>query len=753
MIVGSLALKLSIVSALVALVAAFRWARGSKSAERAFRAAYHAMTAGLVVASSHLLLAILRHDFRFEYVVGYTSRDLAPLYLFSAFWAGQSGTFLLWALLAALVGYGLSRRTGFEPAATMVAYLPTVLVLLGLMLVRSGDPFRLAPTLAPDGRGLNPLLQDPWMASHPPLVFVGYAALAAPFALALAALWRRREQDWLGPAAVWSLVSFISLGGGIILGGIWAYRTLGWGGYWGWDPVENASLVPWLAVTALLHGVVTQKATRALPRTNVALALAGYALVLYATFLTRSGVLADVSVHSFPAGDIHKILVGVLVAVLAVMFVGLLRIRGVKGPSVPFEVSWPLALSSALIALVLCGAIVLVGTSWPILSAIVGTTGSPTAGFYNRATAPIALALLALLAIAPLLVWVRRPASLLLRPLALVVGVATIATALAAWAGGRGALPLLVLFVAAAAAAANTLRLVEVARSGIARSGAAVAHLGFALMLAGIVGSSAWGSATRVALPLGSPVEALGRTLTFHGHVEGSSPQDRWAIEVREADGTIERTEVAVFAAYMGGKPQEFHRPGILRGAMSDLYIAPTGLASTGEPETVRLVRDTPQRVGMATLTFRGFESHMPSEGGMKVLAHVEIGLAEGTTSIALPLGVVEGRLAPTPVEVPALGGTKLALERMSVEQGWIQVRVEPVGPSNQVLAAEVSTKPLVSLVWIGSLAMLLGCAIAVVRHLREPAAVAAARERAAKTVRPAKSPGAASVAARSTVG
>jgi len=750
MVVGSIALKLSLLAAVIALGAAFRWARGSASAERTFRLAYHAMAAGLVVASTHLLVLILRHDFRFEYIVGYTSRDLPTLYLLSAFWAGQSGTFLLWALLAALVGYALHRRASFEPAVTMLAYLPTVGVLLGLMLAPSGDPFRLAASTPPDGRGLNPLLQDPWMASHPPLVFLGYAAMAAPFALALAAIVRRREQDWLRPGAIWALVSFVSLGGGIILGGIWAYRVLGWGGYWGWDPVENASLVPWLAVTALLHGIVTQRAIRALPRTNLALALGGYALVLYATFLTRSGVLADVSVHSFPAGDIHRILVGVLCGVLAVMLFALVRARRIAGTSVPFAVSWPLALSGGVIALAICGAVVLIGTSWPILSGLVGQVGAPSAGFYNRATAPIAVTLLALLAVAPLLAWASRPMRHLLRPLAAVLGVAAIVTALAAWTCGRGVLPLLVLFVAVAATAANAIRLVEVARAGITRTGAAVAHLGFALMLAGIVGSSAWGVAARVALPLGTPVEVLGRTLTFTGHVEGSSPQDRWAVEVLSAGGKVDRTELAVFAAYTSGKPQEFHRPGILRGIWQDLYIAPGGLESTGEPTTIQLARDTAQRIGGAALTFRGFESHTPTSGGMMVLAHVEIERQDGTTAVTLPLGVVEGRLAPTPVEVEALGGARLALERMSVEQGWIQVRYEPTGPATQVLSVEASTKPLVSLVWIGSLAMLLGCTIAAVRHLREPSTLAA-RVAAPGATRVAKRHGATSVAARTT--
>ncbi len=728
MILGSLALKLSLLCAVVGLYAAIRWARGSLASERLFRAAYHAMTACLALASIHLLVAIFRHDFRFEYVIGYTSRDLPPLYLLSALWAGQSGTLLVWAFLAALVGYALFRKSAFEPAATMVAYVPTVGVLLVLMLAPSGDPFRLVAEAPPDGRGLNPLLQDPWMASHPPLVFLGYAAMAAPWALALAAAWRRREQDWLPSGVVWSLVAFVSLGGGIILGGIWAYRVLGWGGYWGWDPVENASLVPWIAVTALLHGLVTQRATRALPRTNLALALTGYLLVLYATFLTRSGVLADVSVHSFPAGDILRLLVVVLASAAALALVALFRSRRVRGTSVATELAWPFALSSGVVALVVCGAIVLVGTSWPILSALVGKTAAPTAAFYNRATGPIALVLLGLLSIAPLLAWVRRPLRELAPRLVPILAAAVAITILAALTVGRGLLPLALLFVAVAALLANAVRFVEVVRSGIGRTGASVAHLGFALMFAGIVGSSAWGVSERATLPLGVPTEVLGRTLEFTGHVLGSSPQDRWGVVVRDPGGSVDATEVAVFRAFVGGQPQEFHRPGILRGALQDLYIAPGGIETVGGAEAMQLERGVAQPVGEGSLTFTGFETHASTSDSMTVIANVLLRKGGSDTAIALPLSAREGRLEPVPVEVAELGGARLVLERMSVEEHWVRVRIESDRAPTQVLSIEASTKPLVALVWLGTLAMLAGCSIAIVYHLRGARVVEAAR-------------------------
>ena len=161
-----------------------------------------------------------------------------------------------------------------------------------------------------DGQGLNPLLQNPWMTIHPPIMFLGYAATAVPFAFAMAALWERRYDEWTKASMPWALVTVVTLGCAILLGGYWAYVTLGWGGYWGWDPVENSSLVPWLASAALVHGMLLQRARGRFRKLNFSLAILAYVLVVYATFLTRSGVLADFSVHSFVDLGITGWLVG-----------------------------------------------------------------------------------------------------------------------------------------------------------------------------------------------------------------------------------------------------------------------------------------------------------------------------------------------------------------------------------------------------------------------------------------------------------
>ena len=213
----------------------------------------------------------MTHDYRLHYVWAYSDNLLELKYLVSSFWGGQEGSFLLWIFWGVLLGLPLMRFARAYESRVMVFYNLTLLSLIMLLLKQ--DPFRfhegLTTGMIPlDGQGLNPLLQNPWMVIHPPIMFIGYASLAIPFAFALAALWMRRYDEWTKASMPWVLLSLGTLGTAIMLGGYWAYETLGWGGYWGWDPVENASLVPWLATAALTHGMLLQRSRHRFRRLN-----------------------------------------------------------------------------------------------------------------------------------------------------------------------------------------------------------------------------------------------------------------------------------------------------------------------------------------------------------------------------------------------------------------------------------------------------------------------------------------------------
>jgi cytochrome c-type biogenesis protein CcmF len=261
-----------------------------------------------VVAAAALVSAFLAHDFSLAYVAGHSSRSLRGPYLVSALWSGMEGSLLLWALLLmtfAAIALHQGRRKSPRLVAGAGAVLAGVGVFFLALLLIPASPFvRLSPVPA-DGAGLNPFLQSPGMLIHPVLLYTGFVGFSIPFAFAMAALFGGRLDDsWFTSTRRWTLFAWSALSIGIVLGGAWAYTELGWGGYWAWDPVENASFLPWLTATAFLHSVVIQEKRRMLKVWNVSLILLTYTLAVFGTFLTRSGILS--SIHTFSEGPIGK---------------------------------------------------------------------------------------------------------------------------------------------------------------------------------------------------------------------------------------------------------------------------------------------------------------------------------------------------------------------------------------------------------------------------------------------------------------
>ncbi|MBN1447504.1 MAG: cytochrome c biogenesis protein CcsA [Bacteroidetes bacterium] len=298
--IGNAAIIVGFIAAVLGMVSYFRSIQNPRMIGFA-RTGFHITTTTVFVASAALLILIVKHQFQFHYIWAYSSRELPLGLLMSTFYAGQEGSFLLWTLMVAVVGIVLLAYTQKHDNEREVMGIYTGIMAFLLMLLIVKNPFALIEgnVVPQDGRGLNPLLQNFWMQIHPPILFLGFAAMTPPFVLAIAALMRRRYQAWVVSALPWVVGGSVLLGLGIALGGYWAYETLGWGGWWGWDPVENASLLPWLVSVALIHTMVTQKRTKGLILTNFLLSILAFVLVLYSTFLTRSGVLGDASVHSF----------------------------------------------------------------------------------------------------------------------------------------------------------------------------------------------------------------------------------------------------------------------------------------------------------------------------------------------------------------------------------------------------------------------------------------------------------------------
>src|SRR2546426_258000 len=381
--------------------------------QQSARNATFALFGALLVAVISLEVAIFRHDFSLQYVASRTSRNLPTFYLWSAMYWGQEGSLLFWAAVLSLFG----AMTQLLTSRRHRAYLPYVAAITSLvatffvsvMLFAPANPFQRAAFTPLDGSGMNPQLQNPGMVFHPPMLYLGYISITIPFAFAMAALLTKKlDADWLVAVRKWTIVSWLFLSIGLLIGMWWAYVELGWGGYWAWDPVENAALLPWLVMTAFLHSVMIQEKRGMLKKWNLALILGAWLLSIFGTFITRSGVIA--SVHSFTQSSVGYFFLGFLVLAAVASFtlyvtrLPLLQAEATLESMVSREASF-LFNNLLLIGIAFS---VLWGTLFPILSeAIKGTKITVGPPFFNQVNVPLGLALLAMTGIGPLIAWRR----------------------------------------------------------------------------------------------------------------------------------------------------------------------------------------------------------------------------------------------------------------------------------------------------------------------------------------------------------
>lgn len=410
---GSFALAFALVVGAYGTFVAFAGGRAGRP--DLVRSAEHAVLVNfalLSVAAGALLYAFVTRDFNVEYVAGYSSRDLPIFYTVTAFWAGQKGSLLLWAWLlgvfAAIVIWQ-NRRANRELLPYVIGVLGVVLVFFEFILVFITQPLERLGSTPLDGHGLNPMLQNPGMVFHPPTLYLGYVGFTVPFAFAMAALISGRLGDrWIRTTRRWTLFSWFFLTLGNLFGAQWAYVELGWGGFWMWDPVESASLMPWLTGTAFLHSVMIQEKKNMLKVWNMFLIIITFALTMFGTFLTRSGILS--SVHTFGESTLGPVFLGFIGAVLVFAF-GLLASRLELLRSTNELDSVVSRESSFLMNNVLfVGAAfaVLWGTVFPLISeAVRGVRVTVGAPFFNQVNIPIFLGLLALSGICPLIAWRR----------------------------------------------------------------------------------------------------------------------------------------------------------------------------------------------------------------------------------------------------------------------------------------------------------------------------------------------------------
>ena len=410
-LIGELSLWIALLMAAWSVTTSFAGGRMGRadlilSGERGL----YASVGFVVLASLGLWTALLTSDFSLSYVASYTSANLPTVYKISAFWGGQSGSMLFWCLILALYAGAatfLNRRHNRQLMPWVTGTNAAVLLFFVATTAIATNPYTRLDWVPADGRGLNPQLQNPAMAIHPPLLYLGYVATAIPFGFAVAALVTRRlDAEWLGAVRRWSLVSWVFLTLGIVMGMWWAYVELGWGGYWMWDPVENASLLPWLSGTAFLHSIMIQEKRGMLRKWNIVLVVGTFLLSVLGTFITRSGVIT--SVHSFAQSSVGTWFAAFMVLALAVtVFLVWTRLRDLEAQAqLEAMISREAAFLYNNLVLVGIAFSVLWGTLFPILSeAVRGSKITVGESFFNAVNVPLGLVLLALTGIGPLIAW------------------------------------------------------------------------------------------------------------------------------------------------------------------------------------------------------------------------------------------------------------------------------------------------------------------------------------------------------------
>jgi cytochrome c-type biogenesis protein CcmF len=564
---------------------------------------------GALVAVAAMEHALITHDFSMVYVADNNARATPLLYSITGLWSALAGSILLWGLALAVFTALLVWRYRRQAADPVIRWV--MLVMYGVsafffgLMAFPANPFLTVPGHAPlHGAGPNALLQDnPLVAIHPPLLYLGFTGFTVPFAFAIGMLATGRVSDrWQVETRRWTLLSWTLLTVGIVLGAWWSYQVLGWGGFWGWDPVENAALMPWLCGTAYLHSVLVQERRGLLRVWNLSLSIAIFSLTILGTFLTRSGVVQ--SVHAFSQSTIGPILIGFFLLVVVTGF-GLLAWRGDRLRS-PGGIDAPLGREGAFLVnnLLFVGfaLVVLLGTLFPLLyQAIKNQAVTVGAPYFNTVAIPVGLALLLLMAIAPALSWRKIDASVLWGRLAIPAWLGVLTVVVSVACGVRGFEPLVAFglggFAAASAARSLVLSMRASARRGAGAwrglvgrtNGGMVVHLGVVILAVGLVAATSFRATTELALRRGQVVAYDGHTFEYVKLAEIDTPQRIATEAVVRVDGG--GTFSPAVSQYDGADSEAVGTPAIDSGFTGDVYLTlindgRTGPASVAEGVT-----------------------------------------------------------------------------------------------------------------------------------------------------------------------
>jgi cytochrome c-type biogenesis protein CcmF len=557
------------------------------------RRAFYAATAMIVIAGAVLEWALLSHDFSLAYVTEHTDLSVPTALVAAGFYGGQEGSLLYWVLVLGVLGsvsLVASASLGVRLAAYGAGVMATIVSFFLVVLLMVASPFDLLPVTPPDGLGLNPILRDGGMLIHPPVVLAGFASFAIPFSFAAAALLAgRTDAAWIAHTRRFALMAWSLQTAGLVLGMWWAYHVLGWGGYWGWDPVENVAFMPWLATTAYLHSSQVQEKRGRLRAWNFGLVILAFLLVIFGTFIVRSGVVP--SVHTFAISEIGPW----FLAFLFICIVFSTVLLAARSPSLRTSVEPAAAVSRegafVLQNLLLIGVVIVVlwGTVLPLVSGMFGQQRVVGVAYYERAAGPLFVVLLAVMAAGPLLPWRRAAGRASVRALTWPAGAIVVVLVALAVAGVRSMPALVALPLIAGVAATCFTQYARLGRgwsrvpglliSRRRRYGAYLAHLGLAVLVIGIAASHFWQREKDVTLAPGQQVTVAGYTLTYAGSdVRQLADHSELVAPMRFGTSTLEPAR----ATYAGLGGQSLTRVAISTTPLADVYVVLTGVDEAG---------------------------------------------------------------------------------------------------------------------------------------------------------------------------
>jgi cytochrome c-type biogenesis protein CcmF len=783
--IGNILIVVALISALYSISMYYKATKGFNTINKA-RIGYHITTISVIISSTLLLFFILNHQYQYKYVFEYSSSDLSTGLLISSFFGGQEGSFLLWLLFTVLIGLLIIYQTSKEKKYEEFVMIPFLIVIIFLLIMVNpilNSPFAYLWTdltyvevkyvnqnllgtsfihnfifenkdgasflkiseelinimtvngfsienLLVQGKGLNPLLQSFWMQIHPPFLFLGFALATTQFAFGLGALIKNDYRIWIKLNLVWTIITALFLGLGVMIGGYWAYGVLGWGGYWAWDPVENSSLIPWIFAVALIHTLIIQKQSQiehklgSLTKTNLILSVFTFVLVVYSTFLTRSGILSDASVHSFSGSDstIYSVLLIILIGFALSVFIGIYKRRKSLGNNKPLSsniLSRELGLFYGSMLLIGSAVAILFGTSAPIFGTSVDLS------FYNQINMLLAVFFVPLIGFTLYLNWQNTPIKEFIKKVTISFVISIIITYLAIYQSGvSNFLYYLLIFTSILTLTINIEYILKL-KTRTLQMGGHIAHIGFGIFLIGSLFSSVLSTSETVDLPKNESQTVFNKKITYLGNEPiDNSKKYSFNVKIEDGNNSYLSKPVMYISEYNNNLMRE---PDILIGATRDLYISPLSFQDgedAGSKE-IDLKKRKPYKIGDSEILFEKFD--LPKDAMEKMMNKEQFDIravmkiTSGGTSQNFSIIVNDSLQNSFQIEEE---GLTLVVAHFDVS-GTIGLNVldsniNMKDAKAEILSIEYREKPLINLVWAGVLFMSIGFLLMIIRRFKE---------------------------------